>query len=265
MAQSPVTDTAAPAKVEEVQQDSPESESTKVPPSLNDSTEPDNHVGVRKTPFARPAEAAVIPSPPELSNEQTTKYNSLHNMVSGWSSLPVSSVKDAEHTDITELEQMWLSRECLLRYLRATTWDVNNAIKRLRTTLIWRREYGITSKLTSEYVSAENETGKQWLLGYDIAGRSCHYLNPSRQNTPRSDHQIEHLVFMMERAIDILPPGQESLALLMNFAETKSGQGASIQQGRQTLYILQNHYPERLGKALLTNRKLGPLEYVTSC
>ena len=78
-------------------------------------------------------------------------------------------------------------------------------------------------------------------------------MNPNRQNTERSDRQLEHLVFMMELAIDLMPPGQETLALLMNFADTKSGQGASVQQGRQTLHILQNHYPERLGKAFLTN------------
>lgn len=104
-------------------------------------------------------------------------------------------------------------------------------------------------------MQVENETGKQWILGYDNAGRPCHYLNPSRQNTEKSDRQIEHLVFMMERAIDLMPPGQETLALLMNFAETSRGQGATLQQGRQTMYVLQHHYPERLGKALLMNRE----------
>ena len=79
---------------------------------------------------------------------------------------------------------------------------------------MWRREYGIYDKITSDYVSVENETGKQWILGYDNAGRPCHYLNPSRQNTDKTDRQIEHLVFMLERAIDLMPPGQETLALL---------------------------------------------------
>jgi hypothetical protein len=93
------------------------------------------------------------------------------------------------------------------------------------------------------------------VLGYDIHGRPCHYMNPSKQNTPRSDRQIEHVVFMLERVVDLMVPGQETLALLINFADTKSGQGASIGQGRQTLNILQNHYPERLGRALVTNGK----------
>ena len=145
-----------------------------------------------------------------------------------------------------------MTRECLLRYLRATNWNVSQAETRIRNTLIWRREYGV-EKHTADYISIENETGKQLIVGYDIHARPCHYMNPSKQNTPHSDRQIQHLVFMLERVVDMMVPGQETLTLLINFADTKAGQGASIGQGKQTLSILQNHYPERLGRALVTN------------
>ncbi|RMZ88099.1 hypothetical protein DV736_g4675, partial [Chaetothyriales sp. CBS 134916] len=47
--------------------------------------------------------------------------------------------------------------------------------------------------------------------------------------TERSEGQIEHL-------------------------QRKSGQGATLAQGKQTIYMLQNHYyPERLGLGLVTN------------
>ena len=218
--------------------------------------DPDNTTGVRETPFLRPVPETKIPVRPELSTEETTKYNSVHNAVSSWTAVPTSSGPNPGHTAITEEEQMWLSRECLLRYLRATKWNVQQAISRLQATLIWRREFGIANdgKIKKDYVSIESETGKQWILGYDNEGRPCQYLNPSRQNTERSERQIEHLVFMMERSIDLMPPGQETLALLINFAETSKGQGASVAQGRQTLNILQNHYPERLGRAFCANR-----------
>jgi hypothetical protein len=58
---------------------------------------------------------------------------------------------------------------------------------------------------------------------------------------------------MLERVIDLMGPDQETLALLVNFKETKSGQNATIGQAKQTLDILQNHYPERLGRALVIN------------
>ena len=54
---------------------------------------------------------------------------------------------------------------------------------------------------------------------------------------------------MLERCIDLMPAGQETLALLVNFRESRKGDGASVGQGRETLNILQNHYPERLGRA----------------
>jgi hypothetical protein len=59
----------------------------------------------------------------------------------------------------------------------------------------------------------------------------------------------------MERVIDLMVPGQESLALLVNFMDTRRGQGASMGQARQTMSVLQNHYPERLGRALITERE----------
>lgn len=217
---------------------------------------------VRKTPFSKLDPSATVPAPEPLTNDQETAYNSLLNAVSEWCVLTNNKDGVSKTVAMTDEEYMWLSRECLLRYLRATKWNVSAAQQRLIDTLQWRREYGLTKvppatapKITAEHVSVENETGKQWILGYDNAGRPCHYLNPSRQNTKRTERQIEHLVFMLERVIDLAPPGQESIALLMNFAETSSGQGASVGQGKQVLNILQNHYPERLGKALLCNRE----------
>lgn len=48
-----------------------------------------------------------------------------------------------------------------------------------------------------------------------------------------------------------MPPGQETLVLLVNFKESRKGENASIGQARTTLNILQSHYPERLGRALV--------------
>ena len=211
--------------------------------------------GLVKKPFARPLDSAVpVPRPP-LTSDQQEKYGNLLKLVSAWTEIPGPSAKGASKSTITDGERMFLTRECLLRYLRATKWVVSEAETRLLGTLVWRREYGV-EKLTADYISIENATGKQVITGYDIHARPCHYLIPSRQNTERSDKQIQHLVFMLERVIDLMVPGQETLALLINFAETKSGQGATIGQGRQTLHILQNHYPERLGRSLVTNGKL---------
>ena len=208
--------------------------------------------GLVKKPFVRPLDSVIIPPPPKITPDQQAKYDQLLAQVSQWTEIPDSTARGSKSSPLTDSERMFLTRECLFRYLRATKWAVADSATRLRNTLIWRREYGV-EKHTADYVGIENETGKQLILGWDGAGRPCHYMRPSKQNTERGPRQIEHLVYILERDIDMMPAGQESLTLLINFAETQKGQGASIGQGRQTLNILQNHYPERMGRALVMN------------
>lgn len=211
---------------------------------------------ILKTPLEHPTESSKPKPHPELTEEQQHKYDWLLNQVKSWHQPDegVNIPKDAPK-DLTEEEKFWLTRECLLRYLRATKWNQAQSEKRLIATLLWRREFGVDTKLTPEHISPENETGKQIILGYDKEGRTCQYLNPGRQNTEPSHRQVEHLVFMLERAIQLMPAGQETLALLINFKASGSRSNTSppISQAKEVLNILQTHYPERLGKALIIN------------
>lgn len=229
------------------------SASNSVSPSISAAIETldEKPAGPQMTPIPYPLESVKIPPPPELTTEQQSKYEAVLETVKSWKEIQSTKGKGGP---ITENEILWLTRECLLRYLRATKWNIADAEKRLLTTLTWRREYGV-EELTGDYISPESETGKQIIVGWDIAGRPCHYLNPGRQNTEPSPRQVQHLVFMLERVIDIMVPGQETLALLINFktSKTRSNTAPGLSQGREVLNILQTHYPERLGRALIIN------------
>ncbi|KAL2075648.1 hypothetical protein VTL71DRAFT_591 [Oculimacula yallundae] len=207
--------------------------------------------GVLKTPIVDPVETAIPSSPTELTPEQQEKYDALLENVKSWKEIPSTKGKEGP---ITEDEIMWLTRECLLRYLRATKWVTAEAAKRLLGTLTWRREYGVGG-LTGDHISPENETGKQIIFGFDIEARPCLYLNPGRQNTEPSPRQVQHLVFMVEKVVSLMVPGQETLALLINFKSSKSRSNTApgLGQGKEVLNILQTHYPERLGRALIIN------------
>ena len=207
--------------------------------------------GPLKTPIPKPLPSCKPPRPAALTAEQKAKYNTVHASVSEWTTVPSTTAKNAPEAPITEDQRMWLTRECLLRYLRATKWKTADALKRLQKTLSWRLEYGADT-FTFDYISPENETGKQCILGYDNEARPCLFLNPSKQNTTMSDRQIHHLCFMLDRTIDMMPPGQENSALIINFKSSSNGQTPSVSQARQVLNILQNHNPERLGKALIS-------------
>ncbi|EMC97792.1 hypothetical protein BAUCODRAFT_66974 [Baudoinia panamericana UAMH 10762] len=208
--------------------------------------------GPLKTPITRPMKSAHPKRPAALTPEQEVKYATVLASVSQWQSLPATTLKGAPTVPIQDHERMWLTRDCLLRYLRAEKWQTANALRRLQSTLSWRREFGADT-FTADYISEENETGKQLVLGYDIEARPCLYLSPAKQNTKMSDKQIHHLCFMLDRTIDMMPPGVESACLLINFKGAGGGHTPTVQQARSVLNILQNHSPERLGRALISD------------
>ncbi|KAF2762636.1 CRAL/TRIO domain-containing protein [Pseudovirgaria hyperparasitica] len=206
---------------------------------------------VFKLPIAHPLDTCKPGSPPEPTAEQQKKYDTVLAAVEAWTEIP-DTAKGTSKAPLTDEERMWLTRNCLLRYLRATKWAPNEAITRLQATLTWRREFGIYDKITAEHTAPENETGKQVIIGYDINGRPCLYQDPSKQNTQESERQVHHLVYLLERAIDIMPPGQETLALVINFANSSRKTSPSMAMSRNVLNILQTYYPERLGRALIS-------------
>lgn len=206
--------------------------------------------GPLKTPIPTPASSTKPPAKPVLTADQEAKYSQVLADVSKWTTVPATTAKNAPQEPLQDHERMFLTRECLLRYLRATKWSPANAVKRLQSTLAWRREYGADT-FTHDYISPENETGKQIVLGYDNDQRPCLYLNPGNQNTKMSDRQIHHLCYMLDRTIDLMPPGVETSALIISFAGAKAGTVPTVGQARSVLNILQNHNPERLGKALI--------------
>ncbi|TFY66799.1 hypothetical protein EVG20_g4284 [Dentipellis fragilis] len=161
-----------------------------------------------------------------------------------------SKEEDKEKGELSEDEKFWLSRECLLRYLRATKWHVGQSIERLEGTLKWRHEFGLWD-MTPAHVEPECVTGKEIVFGYDTQRRPALYMIPSRQNTTESPRQIEFAVFMLERALDLAGPGVESIVLMINFGDR--GKSPTFATSRTVLNILQSHYPERLGAALILN------------
>ncbi|KIY72423.1 CRAL/TRIO domain-containing protein [Cylindrobasidium torrendii FP15055 ss-10] len=199
------------------------------------------------TPLPTPttSDAAKIPAP-------TPEQQKLYDAVLTHFSADAYTIPGEENGKLTEAEKFWLSYECLNRYLRAVKWkSADAAIQRLEATLKWRRSFGVYDKITAEFVEPEALTGKEVIFGNDVQGRPAVYLIPSRQNTQENPKQIDFVVYMLESAIDLMGPGVESLALLINFGDR--GKNPSMGTSRSVLNILQEHYPERLGSALIIN------------
>jgi len=73
------------------------------------------------------------------------------------------------------------------------------------------------------------------------------------QNTASLDNQMRHLVYLLENAILNLPEGQEQMSWLIDFTGWSITNNVPIKSARETINILQNHYPERLAIAFLYN------------
>ncbi|GAB4852060.1 hypothetical protein Ancab_016253 [Ancistrocladus abbreviatus] len=140
---------------------------------------------------------------------------------------------------------------CIRRYLEARNWNVDKSKKMLEDTLKWRSTYK-PEEIRWDEVAVEGETGKVYRANFhDRQGRTVLILRPGKQNTASLDNQIRHLVYLIENAILNLPEGQEQMSWLIDFTGWSITNNVPIKSARETVNILQNHYPERLAVAFL--------------
>lgn len=148
---------------------------------------------------------------------------------------------------------MYCSDACLRRYLEARNWNVDKAKKMLEDTLKWRSNYK-PEEIRWPEVAMEGETGKLYRASFhDRQGRTVLILRPGMQNTASMENQMRHLVYLLENAMLNLPPGQEQMAWLIDFTGWSLTNNVPLKSARETINILQNHYPERLAIAFLYN------------
>ncbi|XP_057974660.1 uncharacterized protein LOC131162328 [Malania oleifera] len=153
---------------------------------------------------------------------------------------------------LSEKLSSYCSDASISRYLRARNWNVKKATKMLKETLKWRLEYK-PDEIHWEEVAHEAETGKIYRSNYvDKHGRTVLIMRPSCQNSKSTKGQIRYLVYCMENAILNLPPEQEQMIWLIDF-HGFSLSNISVKVTRETAHVLQDHYPERLGLAILYN------------
>lgn len=61
-------------------------------------------------------------------------------------------------------ERRWLNKpDTIPRYSRASKWNLNDAKKRMKGTMEWRREFK-PELITPDEVKIEDESGKMWVL-----------------------------------------------------------------------------------------------------
>ncbi|KAL9271992.1 Phosphatidylinositol transfer protein 3-like protein [Drosera capensis] len=147
----------------------------------------------------------------------------------------------------------YCSDPCLRRYLEARGWYVDKSKKMLEDTLNWRSTFK-PEEIRWEDIAEEGETGKVYRANFhDRHGRTVLILRPGKQNTTSIENQMRHLVYLIENAILNLPEDQEQMSWLIDFTGWTMTASVPVKSARETINILQNHYPERLAIAFLYN------------
>ncbi|PHT50758.1 hypothetical protein CQW23_10505 [Capsicum baccatum] len=145
---------------------------------------------------------------------------------------------------------LYCSDASISRYLMARSWNVKKATKMLKTTLKWRFDYK-PEEIRWDDVAIEAETGKIYRSNYkDKYGRPVLVMRPRCQNTKSIKGQIKYLVYCMENAVINLPEDQEQMVWLIDFHGFNLSH-ISVKVTKETAHVLQDHYPERLGIAIL--------------
>ncbi|XP_016460375.1 uncharacterized protein LOC107783862 isoform X1 [Nicotiana tabacum] len=145
---------------------------------------------------------------------------------------------------------LYCSDASISRYLMARSWNVKKAARMLKATLKWRSEYK-PEEIRWDDVASEAETGKIYRSNYtDKQGRTVLVMRPRCQNTKSVKGQIKYLVYCMENAVVNLPEDQEQMVWLIDFHGFNLSH-ISIKVTKETAHVLQEHYPERLGIAIL--------------
>ncbi|KAK0436448.1 CRAL-TRIO domain-containing protein [Armillaria borealis] len=194
-----------------------------------------------------------------VTPEEGTKVGPIHDY-SDEQKAKISALGEYAHTLLLpendpyhKWELRWLNKsDTMPRYMRSAKWNYPDAQKRIKATIEWRRDFK-PDLIPPDEVRIESETGKIIINGFDKDGRPIIYMRPGRENTESSPRQLRHLVWCLERAKDLMPPGQESLVIIVDYKSTTLRTNPSISTARKVLHILQQHYVETLGRALVVN------------
>eukprot|EP00285_Hemiselmis_virescens_P010439 CAMPEP_0173382422 /NCGR_PEP_ID=MMETSP1356-20130122/4925_1 /TAXON_ID=77927 ORGANISM="Hemiselmis virescens, Strain PCC157" /NCGR_SAMPLE_ID=MMETSP1356 /ASSEMBLY_ACC=CAM_ASM_000847 /LENGTH=274 /DNA_ID=CAMNT_0014336751 /DNA_START=56 /DNA_END=877 /DNA_ORIENTATION=+ len=154
---------------------------------------------------------------------------------------------------LSEEDKKFATDHTLRRYLKARKNNVHKASKLLRETLEWRRSFAVKS-IRGEDVAEAGPKGKLFTMGCDVKGRPTLFMRPAFDTCKDAhDLNVKHLVYNMERAVSYMDEANHigKMVVVLDCLNYSSSTSPPFKTSKATLTILQDHYPERLGKFLI--------------
>ncbi|XP_051147960.1 uncharacterized protein LOC127263066 isoform X2 [Andrographis paniculata] len=142
----------------------------------------------------------------------------------------------------------------LRRFLRARDLDVNKASEMLIKYITWRKTFVPKGYISTSEVPNQIAQNKMFMQGKDKQGRPVAVLFGSRHFSCKGgmDEFKRYLAFVLDKLSSAIPEGQEKFTIIGDL----QGYGYSNSDIRGTLAaisILQDYYPERLGKVFVVH------------
>lgn len=177
--------------------------------------------------------------------EKSKKYNSELQDLTEDQLVCLKEMQKRFSKDLSELEAKYCDIPCLIRYLIAREWDVDQSEEMLKESLKWRKEFK-PHEITAKDIEEEGKTGKMYVHGCDVKGRPIVIMRPERENTTNGEQQLKYLVYTLERAISMMKDGVSQIVWVISFTHFSMLNAPSVNQSMDVIKVLSNHYPERL-------------------
>ncbi|XP_020248714.1 CRAL-TRIO domain-containing protein YKL091C-like [Asparagus officinalis] len=138
------------------------------------------------------------------------------------------------------------------RFLRARDLDINKASSMILKYLKWRREAIPRGFISEEDVQNELRQEKMYMQGLDKKGRPIGVLLGAKHYSSKRNLEEfkRYAAYVLEKLCTSMPRGQEMFVIIADL----QGWGYSncdIRGCLAGLEIMQNYYPERLGKVFV--------------
>lgn len=159
--------------------------------------------------------------------------------------------KAITQSQLDEDDTHFLSDATFLRFARARDGDVQKALHMMTDCVKWRVAFK-PHRIKPDDIADILQLGTVFMAGVCLSQRPVMYMMPGAKNPFVAEKRVKLMVFLLE---ETMRRGFATLTWIFDFSRMgergKDDQSAATR--KDTLHILQNYYPERLGALYMVN------------
>lgn len=138
------------------------------------------------------------------------------------------------------------------RFLRARDLDIEKASAMFLKYLKWRREFVPNGFISPSEISNDLAHNKLFMQGYDKTGRPITVVFGARHKPTTVEEFKRYVTFALDKICERMPSGHEKFTAIAD-VEGWGYANSDVRGYLAALSILQDCYPERLGKLFMVN------------